>query len=85
MTGMTPAGVKMAELAIDGLTAQGQTNLWDGLHEGLEALKDDSGRMKALLLLTDGQPNINPPRGIVPMFQHYKEVCQNQQPMIHSA
>jgi Mg-chelatase subunit ChlD len=76
MTGMTPAGMKMAELAIDGLTAQGQTNLWDGLHEGLEAL-DESGRMKALLLLTDGQPNINPPRGTVPMFQHYKEVKQS--------
>jgi Mg-chelatase subunit ChlD len=73
LTNMNPAGLKMAEAAIDNLQENGQTNLWDGLHEGLKALQDESGRMKAVLLLTDGQPNINPPRGIVPMFQNYKE------------
>jgi Mg-chelatase subunit ChlD len=66
----------MAEgnLAINDLSADGQTNLWDGLHSGLKVLNegDDNTRMKAVLLLTDGQPNISPPRGHVPMLQQYK-------------
>merc|ERR1719247_2427089 len=31
------------------------------------------GRRKALLLLTDGQPNMNPPKGHLPELRDYKD------------
>ena len=33
----------------------------------------DATHMAAVLLLTDGQPNVIPPRGHVPMLQQYKD------------
>lgn len=47
------------------LTEVFQTNLWDGLYQGLEQLKgrSDASRMPAVILLTDGQPNVIPPGG----------------------
>lgn len=65
---------------VDDLQTEGSTNLWDGLHTGLELLKKEAtggSRLRSLLLLTDGLPNISPPRGEVPMLKRYKE--QNQQ------
>eukprot|EP00913_Durusdinium_trenchii_P016720 g15717.t1 len=54
------------------------TNLWDGLQTGLQILKsgqdaDGSGRMQHIMLFTDGMPNINPPRGILPMLKRLKD------------
>jgi Mg-chelatase subunit ChlD len=33
---MTAAGLASAEAAIDALRAGGQTNIWDGLYQGLK-------------------------------------------------
>ncbi len=48
------------------LTANGSTNLWDGLRTGIEILKkaEAPNRLSSLFLFTDGLPNICPPRGI---------------------
>tara|TARA_B110000208_G_C11790514_1_gene437316 strand:+ start:1415 stop:3295 length:1881 start_codon:yes stop_codon:yes gene_type:complete len=60
---------------IKSLRTDGQTNIWDGLYKGMEMLrlKNESSRNSSILLLTDGQPNINPPRGIETMLSKYKD------------
>ena len=74
---MDEAGKARAKTELGGLQTGGQTNLWDGLHTGLEVLRrgceDGSNRLSAVLLLTDGQPNICPPRGHLPMLKRYKD------------
>merc|ERR1719296_508726 len=57
------------------MTPTGQTNLWAGLQKGLEELRDNGepGRLQHIMLFTDGLPNINPPRGIVPMTERFKK------------
>merc|ERR1719161_2537164 len=51
------------------------TNLWDGLKNGMELLKaaQAPGRLQHIMLFTDGLPNINPPRGILPMVKRQKD------------
>ena len=74
---MDDAGKSQAKLELAGLRTGGQTNLWDGLHSGLEILRrgceGGGSRLSAVLLLTDGQPNICPPRGHLPMLKRYKD------------
>jgi len=74
LTKMTDAGKKKAEKALDALQPLNSTNIWDGLHEGLEVLRNGApDKNSAVFLLTDGQPNIIPPRGHLPMLQKYKD------------
>ncbi len=77
---MEPNGRTLSEGKLDELQADGMTNLWDGLQTGLQVLKNGQdagggggGRMQHILLFTDGMPNINPPRGILPMLKRLKE------------
>lgn len=70
------AARKKMMASVESLEASGSTNLWDGLFQGLEAVrkeKDSEGRLSAVLLLTDGCPNISPPRGEIPMLKRYKD------------
>jgi hypothetical protein len=71
---MNAAGKAQAQTALDTLDADGQTNLWEGLFTGLEILRKGgtSNRLSTVLLLTDGQPNISPEKGHVPMLREYK-------------
>jgi len=75
LTHMDAKGKSKAEEELDKLDSDGQTNLWAGLHTGLEILRTSTkkGRLAAVLLLTDGQPNVEPPRGHIPMLQKYKD------------
>ncbi|CAM9747123.1 unnamed protein product [Chrysoparadoxa australica] len=79
LTPMNASGTATAERALSSLHPSGGTNLWDGLKMGLETLGEESQRaqrptaVSALLILTDGMPNINPPRGILPMLQRAKD------------
>ena len=47
------------------------TNIWAGIHTSMEALRNppkkdkEQLRTKTIMLLTDGVPNENPPRGII--------------------
>lgn len=57
---------------IEHLSASGQTNLWDGLLKGMEELnKNTIGHNQSILLLTDGIPNIEPPRGHIETYKKY--------------
>jgi hypothetical protein len=75
LTDMTEEGKTRAIEAIDGLMPRGRTNIWGGVLEGMEALQasEIKGRQGSLLLLTDGLPNISPPRGHIAELRDYKE------------
>jgi len=78
LIGMDDNGKKKAEMAVSALQPDDQTNLWDGLEKGLEVLRKghSKGRLSSVLLLTDGQPNVVPPRGHLPMLKRYKDEHQ---------
>jgi len=72
---MTQDGKQKALKCIDGLHTEGSTNLWDGLNTGMQVLNEasGSGRNAGIFLLTDGLPNIVPPRGHIPMLKKYQD------------
>jgi Mg-chelatase subunit ChlD len=72
---MDADGRSSALAALERLNDNGQTNLWDGLRTGLEVLAEgqrSKGSNVALFLLTDGCPNVEPPRGHLPTLISYK-------------
>lgn len=75
LTPMTDDGRGQLIAAVESLRPRGQTNLWGGVHAGLEALTNtpETNRQKALFLLTDGKPNITPPRGHLHELKKYKD------------
>jgi Mg-chelatase subunit ChlD len=80
---MGEEGKEKALRGIDSLRAAGQTNLWDGISSGLDALKsvEDASRVQACLLLTDGQPNIVPPTGHIPMLRRKMRKSEHAVPV----
>lgn len=72
---MTPGGRQTTEGRLENLSPSGMTNLWDGLKTGLDLLQTAKkpDRVQHMFLFTDGLPNINPPRGILPMLKRMKE------------
>lgn len=60
----------LAILATESLQDEGCTNIWAGVSEGLELLRKSQidGQHQSIMLLTDGEPNIFPPAGLVPQF-----------------
>jgi len=53
----------------------GQTNIWSAIEKGLQILdnRDDKSRNSAILMLTDGEPNISPARGEVGTIQKLRK------------
>lgn len=73
---MTNEGRSRAVTELEALQPRGRTNIWKGLHAGLEALHSadkDGWRPKTVLLLTDGVPNEVPPEGHIKVLRDYKE------------
>ena len=56
-----------AMINIDTIKPRYQTNIWGGIEKAIEILdeRDDKSRNSAILMLTDGQPNVSPARGEV--------------------
>ncbi len=75
LTAMDAAGHARADAVLKALHTEGSTNIWDALREGMDVLRAQprGGRIPAVFLLTDGQPNVEPPRGHLQMLQRYKE------------
>jgi len=73
LTPMTQEGKSRAELRLTQLQPDGMTNLWAGLDLAGQILSSEPGRLQHMLLLTDGVPNIHPPRGLVPMLERLKK------------
>jgi hypothetical protein len=61
------------EAQLDSLKPTFNTNMWSGIHESLDILRTTSPdtRVKGVLLLTDGIPNVEPPRGHEYMLEKY--------------
>ena len=86
---MNEAGKGLAKTALDTVEAKGATNLWDGLYVAMELLRNaectpelaNQPRYSAVLLLTDGQPNIFPPLGFPRTLQKYRDrTCKGKLP-----
>jgi Mg-chelatase subunit ChlD len=76
-TTMTPDNRIQATKKVEALRTLGSTNLYDGLLKAMDLAgansKDSDNDTTTIFLLTDGMPNINPPRGILPTLSRYKE------------
>ena len=61
------------EAQLDSLKPTFNTNMWDGIQSSLDILRTTSpeSRVKGVLLLTDGIPNVEPPRGHEYMLDKY--------------
>lgn len=75
LTEMGDSGRQTAETKLEELNPDGMTNIWDGLRVAMDLLKTGSkpGSLQHVMLFTDGLPNINPPRGILPMLKRLKD------------
>ena len=64
---------------IEKMTPGGCTNIWDALRLGIiEAQKYNSNEYNiCLMLFTDGEPNINPPKGIIPTLKEFISSTKN--------
>jgi hypothetical protein len=80
---MDEEGHVEAFASLELLRPRGATNLWAGLHSGLESLRSGGeearGRNRTIMLLTDGQPNTVPDRGHIHAIRMYKD----QHPKFH--
>ena len=69
-TNMNTMGKNLIFDEIKKMRADGCTNIWDALRLGMiEAKKYDENYNISLLLFTDGEPNENPPMGIIPTLR----------------
>ncbi len=64
---------KLIEQQLDLLRPMNTTNLWSGIHTSLNIIKKHSPpeRVSGIFVLTDGVPNIEPPRGHEYMLDTY--------------
>ncbi|KAG2387208.1 hypothetical protein C9374_001540 [Naegleria lovaniensis] len=77
LTKMSAYGKKKAIDKLEKMQPEGSTNVWDGLRCALEMCKDSplcTQTNTCVILFTDGESNINPPRGIIPSLEkHIKD------------
>ena len=83
LTLMNESGQKLAIEKLESLVEEGMTNLWDGLKTALDMLYErdqtiiidlpSASRQGVIYLLTDGVPNVDPPRGYVPSMQRIRD------------
>jgi len=71
-TRMNKEGKARVEAALEYVQPDSQTNIFEGIRHAMEIANTDelAGRNIVGLLLTDGFPNINPPRGILYELQN---------------
>ena len=69
----TPENKVIIEAELDNLKPISNTNMWAGIHQSLDILRTTSppNKLKGILLLTDGIPNVEPPRGHSYMLEKY--------------
>lgn len=69
LTNMDENGKRIALTALNSISPGGMTNLWDGLDISLQEMDNISNDSNSFtLLFTDGEPNVNPVRGIMNEF-----------------
>lgn len=78
LTPMTDQGKDIAIQTLSNISTEGMTNIWDGLRVGLlnvQKISDPNVNI-SMMLLTDGEPNQNPPKGIVPTLKSAMETMK---------
>jgi len=70
-TQLTSSGKEATIHAIESMHPSGLTNIYGALCLGIERAQSLQGQSKnvSLMLFTDGEPNVNPPLGIIPSLQ----------------
>ena len=68
---------------IDGIKPRNQTNIWGGYTTALNILdeRDDKSRNSAVLLFTDGSPNVSPARGEVETLKKLRQKTNYTAPL----
>ncbi|CAK7230754.1 hypothetical protein SBRCBS47491_007695 [Sporothrix bragantina] len=72
LTPMTPANKTQANAKIESMVPEDSTNLWQGMLTGISLFKskEQSGRVPAIMILTDGMPNfMSPAQGYIPKMR----------------
>ena len=69
----SPESKQLIEGQLDELRPLNTTNLWAGIHTSLEIIKKHTppDRVRSIFVLTDGVPNVEPPRGHEYMLERY--------------
>lgn len=88
LTALTDLNKKLLIERLKHLQPEYSTNIWDGLRAALDLISklpaSDAHNVE-IFLLTDGVPNINPPRPIVETVQMYmKKHCTHYRPKMHT-
>lgn len=69
---MTQSNKSNIITTLENLRANGRTDLWGGLNKGIQILSHmPSNNSKHCILITDGVPNVNPPRSYNSMVERY--------------
>ena len=77
LTVLNEAGKRELMVAIELLSHGGQTNLYDGIIKSWDLFETSTCKNKSIILFTDGEPNIEPPRGYIHQLQNIKEKKYN--------
>ena len=64
---MTDGAKGLLRIELIKIVEEGSTNIWDGIKTGFDQLSDTG----SVFLLTDGCPNISPPKGHLRMLREY--------------
>ncbi len=72
---MTEVNQSQVLTKIEEISPRGQTNIYGGLEKAINILdvRDDKSRNSAILMLTDGMPNISPSRGEIVTLKKLRE------------
>merc|ERR1719247_3810969 len=72
---MDSDGKRKIYAGLENMVPTNSTNIWDGLHKGMEVLRTRNATTNPgfVMLLTDGLPNVVPPRGHIPMLKRYRD------------
>ena len=77
LTVLNESGKQSLISSIELLVSSGQTNLYDGIIKSWDLFELSTCNKKSIILFTDGEPNMEPPRGYVNQLQNIKEKKYN--------
>jgi len=80
---MTPVNVSLCMSKINDIKPSGQTNIWNAIERAYEILgkRSDTTRNTAVMLLTDGIPNVSPARGEIETLKRKKKMAGYETPL----
>jgi uncharacterized protein YegL len=77
LTVLNEFGKRDLSASIELLNPNGQTNLYDGIIKSWDLFESSTCNKKSIILFTDGEPNMEPPRGYINQLQNIKEKKYN--------